>query len=154
MSYQDRCSQRLHCRSAAKPDLEIIDFDFIGGISYIIKNQGTAAAQASWTGLKIDDVQVAESAVPALAAGERKRLIFSYSYSCSPPGDVLQIIADNRSEIAESNENNNITEIFLTCFAFPDLIITDSWFQGNTLFYKIKNQGDEGSDASWTSLPD
>ena len=155
MTLQDTCKTDITVGAAAKPDLVITDWDLGFGtssVAYTIKNQGTGAAAASWASLKIDDALVAESAVSALAVGEEKTLNFNYTYQCSAPGDKIEIIADGRSGVVESNETNNTLTIFLTCLAQPDLVIIDSWFQGNTLFYIIKNQGEGAAVASWTSL--
>jgi hypothetical protein len=137
-----------------QPDLVITETgEFITPtITYKIKNQGTGAAGASHTFLTIDGIKVAESAVPALAAGEEISLSFDYVYHCTPIGDIIVFLADGDNEVAETNEGNNTLTATPECPALPDLIITDYWVYGYTVFYVIKNQGEGYADASGTYL--
>ena len=47
------------------------------------------------------------------------------TYTCSPPGDIMEIIADGTSLVNESDETNNTLTVILTCMAQPqpDLVI-------------------------------
>ena len=84
------------------------DMRFNGStIIYDITNNGQAAAGASWTRLRIDDALVAEDCSWTAGAGRGRRLSFDYSYACSGFGDVMEIIADGREQVAEADDDNN-----------------------------------------------
>ena len=116
----------LTCMAQPQPDLVIDNFEFNGNtIFYHIANNGQAAAAASVTRLRIDNNIVATSAVGPLGPGEGRWLSFNYAYTCSPPGDIMEIIADGTSLVTESDETNNTLTVILTCMAQPqpDLVI-------------------------------
>ena len=50
------------------------------------------------------------------------------------------------------NGELEFTEHFTISRGPPDLVITDIWWSGCTIFYKIKNQGEANAGASYTSL--
>jgi parallel beta-helix repeat protein len=49
-------------------------------------------------------------------------------------------------------EERKFTEYFTISRPRPDLKITDIWWSGSTIYYKIKNQGPTNAGASYTSL--
>ena len=106
----------LTCGPVAQADLVISNMLFNGStIIYDITNIGQAGAGASWTRLRIDDTLVAEDYVGPLAPGQTRRLSFDYSYACSGFGDVMEIIADGRKRVAETDDENNTLTVYLTC---------------------------------------
>jgi subtilase family serine protease len=139
------------------PDLIITDVSRDGStIKYTIKNQGSAPSGVSVTQLLVDGAPVATDSVPGLAAGASSNQSFAaYSYSCSGVSDIVQVRADKDNVVTESNEaNNTLSENFgcLILILYPDLIITDITRSGNTIFYKIKNQGVVASGATTSRL--
>jgi hypothetical protein len=99
--------------AAGEPDLIIEDISWSGDkISYQIKNQGDAAAGPSTSTLLVDSVVAANDSVGSLAPGESKTETFTgYVYTCTLPGDALEVRADTGTAVAESSEaNNNYSE--------------------------------------------
>ncbi len=93
---------------AVQPDLVIDNYKLSGTtIFYRISNVGQAPASPSWTRLRIDGTMVAESSVGSLAPGEGRWINFVYTYIFTPPNDTIEIVADGRGQVTESNETNN-----------------------------------------------
>jgi hypothetical protein len=139
------------------PDLIITDISRDGStIKYTIKNQGSAPSGVSVSQLLVDGVPVATDSVPSLGAGASSNQSFAaYSYSCSGVSDIIQVRADKDGAVTESNEaNNTLSDNFgcLILVLYPDLIITDITRSGNTIFYKIKNQGVVAAGATTSRL--
>ena len=99
---------------------------------------------------------MATDTVPGLAAGTSSNQSFAaYSYACSGVSDIVQVRADKDNVVTESNEGNNTFSENFSCLIltlYPDLIITDIYRSGNTVFYKIKNQGVVAAGATTTQL--
>ncbi|MEA1864569.1 MAG: CARDB domain-containing protein, partial [Euryarchaeota archaeon] len=63
--------------------------------------------------------------------------------------DTIEVCADYMDAVEEGNEENNCRDRTLVC---KDIVITDIWTDNSTIYYKIKNAGDEKVGASNTSL--
>ena len=143
-------------------DLVITDIWSEGStIYYNIKNIGSATAPRSYNSLYVDGEIKSIDSVDELAPGKSSAESFwGYSWTCTSPYDEIEVCADYDKRIAESNESNNCrTEIRIcpaptpaptpTC---PDLVITDIWNVGSTIYYEIKNVGGVATSVSYSSL--
>ena len=143
----------LTCSPQVQADLTIDDIRLGGTISYRITNAGQAMAGDSVTRLRIDNAVVATGAVGPLGPGESRWLSFNYPYTCSPPGDIMEIIADGTSLVTEGDETNNTSTLFITCLAQPQPDLTiDGVRLGSTIFYSITNTGQAAAAATVTRL--
>jgi subtilase family serine protease len=138
-----------------KPDLIITDKheNWIGNnftVSYKVKNQGRCLAGASEATLYVNGVVKENQPTPALDAGKSTdELPFAYVVTC-PCGDTVNVTvcADNENNVAESDETNNCEVNFVD----RDLVITDIWSEGSTIYYNIKNIGSAKAPRSYNSL--
>ena len=105
-----------------KPDLIITDIWNEGNtIKYTIKNDGTAPAGESHTNLVIEHAYPSSvDFVPCLGTGaEIERDFSGFYWSCSPPQDVITVVADGNREIDELNETNNVRNETWDCPEHP-----------------------------------
>jgi hypothetical protein len=150
---------------AGMPDLIIQDIVRSGDIiTYTIKNQGDAAVGPSTSTLLVDSTTVANDSVGSLVPGESKTETFTgYTYSCTLPSDTLTVKADTGGTVVESSEVNNsyseswacllLIQPIMPAFALkPDLTIADIWIDGNTIRYRIKNEGTGASSVGYSRL--
>jgi len=79
-------------------------------IVYTVKNQGSATATNSTTGIYIDSVLKLNRVCPSLAPGASTTLITLGPYTMSGDSDTIKICADNNAVIDEVNEGNNCLE--------------------------------------------
>jgi subtilase family serine protease len=99
---------------SSQPDLIIDNIKISGSaIFYRIRNAGQVQAGPTWTSLRIDSANVSEDNVGQLGPGEGIWLSFDYAYTYAPPGDFIEVMADGRSEVTESNDANNTRTIQL-----------------------------------------
>jgi len=147
--------------AAGEPDLVILDISRDGDtIHYTIKNQGLGVAGASTSALLVDGVVKGFDNVGSLAAGAESTESFGYSYACSAPSDTIVVRADKDSVVDESSEANNEYSEGWICIFFipppligsPDLVILDVMRDGDTIRYKIKNQGLVVAGATTSAL--
>jgi hypothetical protein len=148
--------------AAGMPDLIIQDIVRSGDtVTYTIKNQGDAATGPSTSTLLVDGATVANDSVGSLAAGESRTETFAgYTYSCTLPSDSLVVKADTGGTVIESSEANNSYAESWACLKIvgpmfelkPDLVIENIWLVGDTIYYKIKNNGAGASGASTSAL--
>ncbi|HIE17970.1 MAG TPA: hypothetical protein EYP71_07230 [Dehalococcoidia bacterium] len=150
---------------AGQPDLVITDISRTGDtITYKIKNQGDATAGPSTSRLRVDGVVKANDSVGSLSPGQERTESFAgYTYECSGTSDSLVVEADAGDAVAEASEaNNSYSESWLCIVFLPptpplvvkkaDLVIEDIWLRGNTVYYRIKNQGSLGAGPTKTAL--
>jgi hypothetical protein len=105
------------CPPCLKPDLEIINKseDWVDqlnktyNITYTVANNGDAAAGASTTSIKIDGVEAATDAVPALSPCESHTATFG-PFTMSGDDDMINVCADRDNVVDESDETNNCLE--------------------------------------------
>ena len=102
--------------------------------------------------LRIDGVMVAESPVGPLDPGESRWLSFNYAYTCSAPGDTMEIVADGTNLVIEGNQDNNTLTNDATCSGQPDLLIDSIKFSGTAIFYRVTNAGQVLAGPTWTRL--
>jgi subtilase family serine protease len=148
--------------AAGMPDLIIQDIVRSGDtVTYTIKNQGDAATGPSTSTLLVDGATVANDSVGSLAAGESRTETFAgYTYSCTLPSDSLVVKADTGGTVIESSEANNSYAESWACLKIvgpmfelkPDLVIENIWLVGDTIYYKIKNNGSGTAAASTSEL--
>ena len=148
---------------SGQPDLVITDISRSGDtISYKIKNQGDATAGPSTSRLRVDGAVKANDSVGSLSPGqERTESFVGYTYECSGTSDSLVVEADAGDAVAEASEaNNSHSESWLCMVVFKpplivkkaDLVIEDIWLVGNTVYYRIKNQGSLDAGPTTTAL--
>jgi len=130
-----------------KPDLLITDIRSDDGtICYEIKNIGDATVQEEHiTTLFVDGKFKLKDKVDVdLAPGASVERCFNlYTWSCTPPKDVIEVCADYGEFVDESDEENNCHESYRDCASRkPDLLITDIQSVDGTICYEIKNIGD------------
>lgn len=102
----------------AKPDLVITDIWRVGSTQwyYTIKNQGKVECNGSSSQLIIDDKPQAIQSIGSLAAGESRQVYFSYKYACeTETSHTWAVVADAKSAIDESDEENNSHKEKFTC---------------------------------------
>jgi hypothetical protein len=99
-----------------KPDLMIGDIWTSGNtVYYKIRNQGNANAGYSYSDLYVDGYYKTNDYVPLLTSLTSSSEYFSYSWVCSGTSDTIKVCADGKSNVAESNENNNCLTKTFTC---------------------------------------
>ena len=135
--------------------------------SYVIKNQGTAAAGLNYSSWLVDSKPTVGSGsvwdtINSLAAGATASFTDSISTSGLSVGThTLWVDADNWNNVAESTETNNWNSVTFTVTAppHPDLIVSSitpavsSVAQGTNLSfsYVIKNQGTAAAGLNYSS---
>ena len=130
-------------------------------IYYEIENRGNVKAPRSYSSLYVDGVFKRIDSVNELAPGKSSiESFWGYSWTCTSPEDTIEVCADYDKRINESKETNNCrTEIGIcptptptptpTC---PDLVITDVWNVGSTIYYEIENIGGVAAPVSYSRL--
>ncbi len=90
-------------------------------IKFTIKNQGSAAAPASYAEVDVASHAIQTFPVSPLAAGQSEDFDLKTSY----PSDKVEvkIIADSKKQVAELHESNNTREDHFTPAPRPDLIV-------------------------------
>ena len=135
--------------------------------SYVIKNQGTAAAGLNYSSWLVDSKPTVGSGsvwdtINSLAVGATASFTDSISTSGLSVGThTLWVDADNWNNVAESTETNNWNSVTFTVTAppQPDLIVSSitpavsSVAQGTNLSfsYVIKNQGTAAAGLNYSS---
>ena len=98
------------------PDLVITEksitrLDGAFNVNYKVNNIGCGDAGESHTTVLIDGVEVLEVPTPAIAKGECHEATVG-PFDCPSLKKLrVQVCADNKDEIAESNEDNNCSEV-------------------------------------------
>jgi len=124
--------------------------------TYTVENIGNCKANASETTIYINGVEVSEDPVPALAAGEPYTNTVG-PFSCAPCTTfTVKVKADNKDNVTECNESNNVMENEDVCPG-PDLIIADKHETALdncsfTVTYTVKNIGECNASASETTI--
>jgi tripartite motif-containing protein 71 len=139
--------------TTSKPDLIIINiYRENKMIYYTITNQGSGNAEPSASYLFVDGCKKAEDYLGPLSAGEiRTEYFIDYDWQCSGDEDEIKVCADAKFEVDESDETNNcLKELFRS--PYHDLVIIEIHEENGTIFYTIKNQGDEDADPSSSYL--
>ena len=104
--------------SEQKPDLTITNISWNPSnpkegdevfFNYTIKNQGTVNTTDFTTALYIDDERFDISARTSLEAGETQERFFTRKWIATAGNHSIKIVADDLSEIDESDERNNET---------------------------------------------
>ena len=106
------------CRGGGdgKPDLVITDVWHEGSkIYYKIKNIGTEEAGSSRTSLTVDGDYKKYDSVRSLGAGEERTESFRYDWTCTGTSDEIEVCADYRNAVAESEEGNNCRTVTWEC---------------------------------------
>ena len=127
-------------------------------VTYTVKNNGTAEADASTTSIKIDGTEQATDSVPGLAAGA------SYTgtvgpFTMSGDTDTILVCADKDNAVEESNETNNCLENEFEYPGMPDLVVeekSEEWVslaeKTYNVTYTVKNIGGAKANASITCI--
>lgn len=129
--------------------------------SYVIENQGNKDTTDFTTVLYIDGKRIDVSARGSLLAGSSQSRSFTYAWVSLEGSHIVEVIADDLNEIAESNEANNKMSRNLVITKKPTLInaqiIEYSILKGKfkagdkiTVTVTIKNTG----DVKWTFYMD
>jgi hypothetical protein len=149
-------TETWECPEIELPDLVITDIWHEGSkIYYKIKNNGPVKAGSSLTSLTVDGDYKKYDSVRSLGAGEERTESFRYDWTCTGTSDEIEVCADYKNAVAESNEGNNCKTETLENGGNgdkPDLVITDIWHEESKIYYKIKNTGAEKAGSSRTSL--
>ena len=140
--------------------------------SYVVKNTGTVAAGATWSGIKIDadptkTVYTEWNPVAGLASNATVTLSNTISTTGLAAGaHTLRISADTGAQIDEgtTGETNNLTYLTFTVAAQgakPDLVVSNITLGATTVGkgadlafnYTVKNQGTvDATAASWAGV--
>ncbi|MBI3110254.1 MAG: hypothetical protein HYZ01_01665, partial [Ignavibacteriales bacterium] len=149
-----------------KPDLIIQDIDIssaspIAGesvtITATVKNQGSANAGSFYLGYYVDNGFIGEDLLSfGLNAGNSNNETISYTAEVSGT-HTIKVIADYKSQISESDENNNTRSETFTWNSppKPDLVVQAVWTEpaqpvkGQSYLIKatVKNQGNATASA-------
>jgi hypothetical protein len=74
----------------------------------------------------------------------------SGSLQLTPPATITYTLTAT-SQAGSTSSSVTIT-VMPAAISEPDLVITDIWLSGETIYYKIKNQGNAEAKASWSAL--
>lgn len=123
-----------------------------GKICYLIENIGDATAQEGHcTTLSVDNINKEEELVEVdLAPGAELERCFSYSWQCTPLENVVDVCADNKDSVNESDEENNCLEETWQCASPRDSIIYHAY--RGTGIWRMNPDGSENtllSDHGW-----
>jgi hypothetical protein len=118
-------------------------------VRYTVCNNGSADANASHTAIVIDGEKVNEDGFPALAAGKCYYNNTVGPFTMSGDNDTIEVCADNRDEVEESDETNNCAVNVLPLHIMPDLVIENKREQWRinesndtyVVWYTIRNIG-------------
>ncbi len=103
-----------------------IESDIFGGettfVDWAVQNTGTGNADNFHVGLYLDGSLLNEWSISTLNAGATFTFL-DYLMTASTGGHSLKLIADNRDEVAETNESDNIYEHFFY-WAPPEITYT------------------------------
>ena len=136
--------------------------------SYVVKNQGNAAAGLNYSSWQVDSKPVVGSGnvwdkLSSLAAGATASFTDSISTSGLSVGThTLWVDADNWNNVAESKETNNSTSVTFNVTAppLPDLVVASitpnatSVTQGASFgfSYVVQNNGAATAGMSWAGI--
>ena len=124
-------------------------------ITYMIKNFGKVTANASKTGIYIDDELNTTDDIPELVVGAS--IIHEVGpFTISEGMDTIEVCADCEYNVSESWENNNCKKNVFVCE--PDIAIvekSEEWIvEGSTynITYTVKNIGTSKASVSKTGI--
>lgn len=135
-------------------------------ITFVVRNDGNVAARSFHIQLTLNGASLCDWDVSNLGAGQVFERTCSGSYSIpstSPPGHTIELIVDDRNEVAESNEGNNTKSAYVsvqTDSSSVDLVpgyITWSpnpvnQGDGVSITFTVRNDGSSGAGGFHVQL--
>ncbi|MFA6410483.1 MAG: CARDB domain-containing protein, partial [Candidatus Buchananbacteria bacterium] len=130
-------------------------------LNLVVSNQGNAESPACQLRVQTQaQVLLAQVTVPAIPIGQSQTLTATLP-SLAAGSQTIVVVVDFGNAIAESNENNNTSQIQVTVSEppRPDLLVSQTacqsyrWFFGKVNFTaQVKNNGEQASGSSQISI--